>query len=74
MAMLSVKDFADRLGLSRSKVYHLVKQKRIGHYRVEGKIAFDERDMEEFLEECRVEKSRARKAPPCRRLKHLKLS
>jgi excisionase family DNA binding protein len=72
--MLFVKDVAHRLGLSRSKVYQLVKQKRISHYRVEGKITFDERDVDEFLRECRIEKGRAAKAPPCRRLKHLKLS
>ena len=72
--MLTVKEVAEKIGLSRSKIYQLVKQRKISHYRVAGKISFAERDIDDYLSECRIEKGRATKSPPCRRLKHLNIS
>jgi excisionase family DNA binding protein len=52
LPMLSVAQAAARLGISRSKAYEL--KTRIPHYKIGGKILFDERDLDTFKESCRV--------------------
>ena len=53
--MLSVKEAAIRLGISLSKMYALVEQRQIAHYRLGGKILLQEADLEVYLKQCRVE-------------------
>jgi len=42
MKFLSVDELAAKLGISRSTVYELVKQRRIAHLRLGDRIVFDE--------------------------------
>jgi excisionase family DNA binding protein len=53
-ANLPVKEAARRLGISVSKLYQLAAGRRIGHYRIGGKILFSEQDIAAFLSGCRV--------------------
>lgn len=71
--MLSVKQAAASLGVSRSKVYQLVACREVVHYRLGGKILFAEADLEAYRARCRVEV--AGQATPARpfRLKHVTL-
>jgi excisionase family DNA binding protein len=72
---LSVKAAALRLGISVSKLYQLVGCRKIGHYRIGGKILFAEEDIAAFLGGCRVGVAAAAATPQIRpRLKHLNLS
>lgn len=73
---LSVRDAAKRLGVSISKLYQLAAAKKIGHYRIGGKILFSPQDVESFLTGCRVGVAAApvattRLSRP--RLKHVRL-
>lgn len=49
-SLLRVADVAERLGLSASKVYQLVSEKKISHRRIGRIIRFDEVDLEEYRE------------------------
>jgi excisionase family DNA binding protein len=51
---MTVKDAAQRIGISASKLYQLVAGRRIAFYRVGGKIIFAEADVEAYLAACRV--------------------
>lgn len=53
--MLTVKEAAQRLSISRSKLYQKVERREIAHYRIDGKILFSDEQVEEFLAGCRVE-------------------
>jgi excisionase family DNA binding protein len=61
--MLTVKEAAKRLGISQSKLYQLVSERKIAHYRVGGKIVFAEADLDAYLESCRVEAGGVARAP-----------
>jgi excisionase family DNA binding protein len=75
--MRSVKQAAEHLGVSASKIYQLVSAREISFYRVGGKILFSDEDLAAFLARCRVEiSSHAAITPIPRtrlRLKHLKI-
>jgi excisionase family DNA binding protein len=72
---LSVKTAARRLGVSVSKLYQLAACRKIGHYRVGGRILFAEEDITAFLGNCRIGVAAAAATPTSRpRLKHLNLS
>ena len=72
--MLTVKEVAERLNLSSSKVYQLVSEGRLSHHRFDGAIRFAEEQIQDYLEETRQEPvPRQRKTDPRPRLKHLKL-
>jgi excisionase family DNA binding protein len=58
MALLSVSEVADRLGIAVSTVYDLVRQHQIGHHRLgtgRGRILFSEQDLSAYLAACKVE-------------------
>jgi excisionase family DNA binding protein len=71
MQLLSVDDVARMLKLSRSKVYAL--KEKIGHYRFDGAVRFREEDVFAYLDRCRVNGKRERKAAPRPRLRHIQV-
>ena len=76
MGMLSVKGAAVALGISPSKVYALVQQQAITHFRIGGKILFCDDDIMAFLSSCKVGVDTPVLAPTPRaplKLKHLNL-
>jgi excisionase family DNA binding protein len=52
--LLSVKDAAAALGLSKETVYRLIYEGRIAHRRTGGRIRFIESDLVEFVEAQKV--------------------
>ncbi len=50
--MQSVRQAANELGISRSKIYEL--KGEIGFYRIGGKILFAPEDVESFKQRCKV--------------------
>jgi excisionase family DNA binding protein len=52
--MLTAKQVADMLGLSRSKVYDLANRSVLPSYRFDGALRFDEADVAAFKAACRV--------------------
>lgn len=74
--LLTVKEVAEFLRLSRSETYKLIQSKALPHYRVgpgRGAIRVKETDIQEFLE---VRRLGPRKTPaprlPIGELKHIK--
>ena len=59
MNLLTVKEAAQRLGISRSKLYTMAASREIAHYKIGGKILFGEEQLQEFLAGCRVEAGHA---------------
>lgn len=51
---MTVSETAERVGISKSKVYQLVRARRLGHYRVGAKIIIEEADVAAYLARCRV--------------------
>jgi excisionase family DNA binding protein len=72
---MTVKQASQRLGISPSRLYQLVAARQIVHYRIGGKIIFQEDDVAAFLAGCRVGTAAVpTAAPPLRlRLKHITL-
>lgn len=73
MSLLTVKEVAGRLKVSQACVYQLVAEQKLAHVRIgcgRGAIRIAERDLESFLESCRVEPS-GTSIPHS--LKHIKL-
>ena len=61
--MLTIIETALKLRRSRSKVYDLIKQGKLGHYRLDGAIFVTEADIETYLASCRVEPKRYANPP-----------
>jgi excisionase family DNA binding protein len=55
LSMRTVKQSAERLGVSLSKMYEIISKQKIAHYRIEGKIVLADEDLESYLKACRVE-------------------
>lgn len=72
---MTVTEAAERIGISPSKVYQLVAQRLISHYRIGGKIILKEEDIASYLDDCRVGAITLAVASPHMppRLKHLSL-
>jgi excisionase family DNA binding protein len=72
--LLTVAETAERLHVSRSKVYGMASRREIGHYRLGGKILFSEQQIQSYLDSMLVPAAEAPKEkPPPVRLKHLSL-
>ena len=75
--MLRVKQVAERLNLSLSKVYQLIDGCRLPHHRFGGAIRISEEQMAAFLEETEhrtSERSTEERRPKARgTLRHLKV-
>ena len=66
--LLTIAETAQRLRISKSKLYSIVATGKIGHYKVGGSIRFSEEHVREFLES--VERQ-AEDDPPNRIRRHL---
>jgi excisionase family DNA binding protein len=75
--MLRVKQVAERLCLSESKVYELVERGELPHHRFGGAIRVSEQQIADYLEETKRERillrQSRRKTGPRPRLKHITL-
>lgn len=47
--LLSIQQAANLLSVSKTKVYQLVENRRIPHYRLDGRVLFSEEQLEEYL-------------------------
>ena len=73
MALLTVKEVAERLNVSPACVYQLVAEHKIAHVRIgcgRGAIRITESDLQAFLQGCRVEEN---SRPIPQSLRHIKL-
>jgi excisionase family DNA binding protein len=59
---LTVREAADRLGISRSKAYDLIAAGEVPHYRIGRRVLVDPADVEAFRARCRGEGPRDRPA------------
>ena len=74
--LLKVSEVAKRLNLSASKVYQLIEQNRLPHYRLDGAIRVSEEQLAGYLDRAKQERAdaRPRESRAARpRLKHLRL-
>ena len=74
--MLRVKQVADRLNLSESKIYEMVERGELPHHRFGGAIRVSEEQIAEYLEETKRERREPepRKSQPRRpQLRHVRL-
>jgi excisionase family DNA binding protein len=55
--MLTAKQVAEMLGLSRSKVYELASSAKLPSYRFDGALRFESSDVETFITASRVRPS-----------------
>lgn len=79
--MLTVKQAAQRAGVSIALVYQWVESRLISHFRLGGKgkrgvIRIDEKDLDSFLVSCRVEPVRSTSRRPSQAYvpKHFKIN
>ena len=73
---MTVREASRKIGISASKLYQLASSRKIGHYRIGGKIVFSDDDIAAFLNGCRVGVVATVSATPQPRLrlKHLNLT
>lgn len=71
--MLTVKQTAEQLGVSRSKVYQLASRRELAHYRVGGKLLFADDDVAAYLRAKRVEANDRFRGKPPVTLEHIRL-
>jgi len=75
--MLTVKQTAEKLGVSPTTVYGLCKQRKLRHVRVglgRGAVRIDEKDLEDYLQGATVGPDRVQPSPARERFKHLRVS
>jgi excisionase family DNA binding protein len=72
--MLTVAEASKKLGISRCAAYRLLNTRRLGHYRIGGKIMISPDDIDAFLQLCRVNANMPSTAASHPRLKHIKLT
>lgn len=51
--MISAKEAADMLGVSRSKMYDLAASGKVASYRFDGALRFERADLDTYKESCR---------------------
>jgi excisionase family DNA binding protein len=72
--VLTVKELAKRLRISRSKAYLLLEAGKVPHYRIDGTYRVSEEQLREYLESVAVGGNQPKPAAPAPRqikLKHL---
>lgn len=78
MRLLTVNEVTNQLQISRTLVYRLVEQGKLGCHRIgtgRGAIRFSQTDIDAFLDSCRVEPGEKAREPklPRAQLKHLRI-
>lgn len=53
--LLTVQEVSEFLKISRSSVYRLVENRLIPFYKIKSGLRFCRKDLEEYLESCRIE-------------------
>ncbi len=71
--LLTIKQVAEALQLSTSKVYELVSSGRLEGYRIAGSLRVGEDDLKQYLEACRIRKPQPRVRTNRVKLKHLRV-
>lgn len=66
---MTVTEASKRIGISPSKLYQLVADRKIAHYRIGGQIIFHDDDIAAFLAGCRIPTVPNETASPMSRLK-----
>ena len=75
MKLLTVKEAAGMLKLSKSLVYEMVEAGELPHIKIRSAIRFVEADLDVFISENRVEGMKQERKPAHRpKLRHIKLS
>ena len=72
--MLTVKELAKRLRISRSKAYRLLEAGKVRHYRIDGVYRISEEQLQAYLESVAVGGNQPKPVAPASRqikLKHL---
>ncbi len=73
--LLSVREVAERLNLSEGSVYALINGHKLAHLRIGRRtIRVNERDLDDYIESCRIEKCEETTKPLRQKLKHLHLN
>lgn len=75
--MLTVKQVAEKLGVSPTTVYGLCQRRKLRHARVglgRGAIRIEEKDLQCYLQEAMAGPEGAQPSPPTERFKHLRVS
>lgn len=75
--MLRVKEVAERLALSESKIYQLVRSGELPHYKIGGAVRVSEEQLLDFLTASKRERVEVKaSSPPSTRspLRHIRLS
>lgn len=52
--MISKKDAAERLGVSLPTIDRLIKERKLSYYKVGGSIKISVKDLEIYVESCRI--------------------
>lgn len=71
--MLTVRETSQRLTISLTSTYQLIRSGKLPHYRIGAAIRIADTDISAFLTQCRREPVTVRTPSPRPRLKHIKL-
>ena len=74
--MLTVKDVAEKLGVSPTTVYGLCHRRKLRHARVglgRGSVRIEEKDLDEYVKGATIGPERIQPPPPRERFKHLRI-
>jgi excisionase family DNA binding protein len=58
MEKFNVAEAAEFIGISKSSLYTLIKNKKIEHYKIEGKILLDKETLENYVNSSIVKEDR----------------
>ena len=73
--LLTIKQVAEVLLLSETKVRQLISSGKLAYHQIDGSIRISDEDLQSYLSSCRgTKEQRAVRAGPAPKLKHLRLS
>lgn len=75
--MLTVKQVAEKLGVSPTTIYGLCQRRKLRHVRVglgRGAVRIEEKDLDDYVNGATVGPERVQPSPPLERFKHLRVS
>lgn len=71
MTLLTIRQVAERLAISRNLCYRLVATGKLRAYRIGGAIRFSEEQVQEYLNSCVMNVDRGPRMAHSMKLKHL---